>query len=54
MFNDLVLREARLGAFMGMWLDSLLTIPPIRYFLVAIRGAGPCEGDVHTLHVRVM
>ena len=29
---------------MGMWRDSLRTIPPIGFFLVEIRGAGPCRG----------
>ena len=27
----------------GMWRDSLRSIPPIRIFLVEIRGAGPCQ-----------
>ena len=30
--------------------DFLRKIPPIGFFLVEIRGAGPCRGGVHTLH----
>ena len=29
---------------MGMWPDSLRRIPPIGFFPVEIRGAGPCRG----------
>ena len=35
---------------MGMWCDSLRRIPPIGFFFVEIRGAGPCWGGAHTLH----
>ena len=34
---------------MCMWRDSLRRIPPIGFFLVEIRGAGPCLGGNHTL-----
>ena len=55
MSNDLVLREACLRpvtcivtcyiyASMGMWRESLRRIPPIGFFLVEIREAGPCKG----------
>ena len=37
-------------ASVGMWRDYLRKIPPIGYFFVEIRGAGPCRGGVHTLH----
>ena len=37
-------------ACMGMWRDSLRRIPPIGFFPVEIRGAGPCRGGVHILH----
>ena len=35
---------------MGMWRDSLRRILPIGFFLAEIRSAGPCLGNVHTLH----
>ena len=31
-------------ASMGMWRNALRRIPPIGFFLVEIRGAGPCRG----------
>ena len=36
---------------MGMWHDSLRKIPPIGFFLVDIRGAGPCREGAHTFMV---
>ena len=32
-------------ASVGIWRDSLQRIPPIGYFLVEIRGAGPCRAS---------
>ena len=37
-------------ASMGLWSDSLRRIPPIGFFLIEIRVAGPYRGGVHTLH----
>ena len=37
-------------ASMGMRRDYLWRIPPIRFFLVDIRVAGPCRAGVHRLH----
>ena len=45
-----VLRLFTLYASIGMWRDYLRRIPPIGFFLVEIRGAGPCRGGAHTLH----
>ena len=35
---------------MGMWNNSLRRNPPIGFFLVEIRMAGPCQEGVHRVH----
>ena len=36
---------------MSKWRDSLQRIPLIGFFLVEIRGAGPCRGGVYSFKV---